>query len=200
MLVGVSPSARVPTSNRPPPKRDGPALGATEPQGGGAAGLIAAGAAPKKYESLTFEAVIKSNTRSHENGSTYFFNGADRRSWRGLFGPYADEWNLCSARRPDLPCGCRLSALDRQAAPEGSTQQRLFSVPCLIVIPTRLELRALLATPVGSEAKARQLLQGTDYCTQHISVWRLVERPEKSRRIRRRIHSLGNGRENSSSG
>jgi hypothetical protein len=115
------------SSNRRPPKRDGPSAGGARAVGvGGTVGLIAAGAAPKKYESLAHEAAIKSNTRSHENDNNYFRTGADRRSWRGLFGPRADERKRYCARRCDLPRGRRLSALDRQAAPEDSTQRRLF--------------------------------------------------------------------------
>lgn len=75
----------------------------------------AAGAAPKKYESLTSKAAIKSNTRSHENDSNYFLTGADRRSWRGVFRPRADERKRYGTCRCDRPRGRRLSALDRQA-------------------------------------------------------------------------------------
>lgn len=71
----------------------------------------AAGAAPKKYESLTSKAAIKSNTRSHENDNNYFRAGADRCSWRGVFGPRADERQRYGARRCDLPRGRRFSAL-----------------------------------------------------------------------------------------
>jgi hypothetical protein len=47
-------------------------------------------------------------------------------------------------------------------------------VACLSVIPTRLDLRALRAMPVGSEAKAHRWLAETGCRTLRIWVWRLA--------------------------